>query len=152
SSRNGCSRKCQGLRSERESASCDSPLGLSGPDLAGRGPRPSATGHRLRVAFRCTGRVAASTRATAVFGEVRNQTVHRLEIRAVVDEPALLPRTNQPGVGELLQVKRKRCGRHIEHLRDLARRETGGSLLDQKTEEREPSVLRERSESLERCR
>jgi len=94
------------------------------------------------IRARMRGGIAGVARATAVFGEISDQPIHRRKVGAVMDKPALLARADETGVRELLQMERQRRGRHAEHLRDASRRKTLGATFDEQPEQRESRFLR----------
>src|SRR4029453_7705558 len=87
-----------------------------------------------------------ATRAAAVFGEIADQAVHRRNIRAIPDEPAVTLILDQAGIHEFLEVKgeRRRCEFELEG--DGAGRQAIASVLDQQTEDRQAGFLGERSQ------
>jgi hypothetical protein len=63
---------------------------------------------------------AAALAAAAVFGQVADQCIHRRNIRRIKYLPARARGDQQPGAGQLLQMKRQRGRRDIESLADVA--------------------------------
>src|SRR4029077_20026529 len=115
--------------------------GMDCPRHAGPWLRRAATEHFLWRAIGRASRLASAARAAAVLGQIRDQAVHRPEIGAVMDEPTLLPRADEPGVCQLLQVERQCRGRHVELLCNAAGCEPGGPLLDEQPEQRQSCLL-----------
>src|SRR5438477_10728625 len=74
----------------------------------------------------CTGAATAT-----VLGEVADELVHVLEVRAVDDEAAVLAAAHEAGAGEVREVKRERGRRQLELLANPSGRQPFGPGLDQ---------------------
>src|SRR5437762_11490935 len=85
----------------------------------------------------------------AVLREVADQLVHVLEVRAVDDEAAVLAAANQPGAGEVREVKRERGRRQLELFADAPGGEPFGPGLDQQAIRLEARLLREGGERVD---
>jgi hypothetical protein len=71
---------------------------------------------RQRLAIRAA---ALSSKAATVFGKKLDQSVHALEIRAVVEIATVPSADHKSGLNQALQVKRKRRRRQIQALRQF---------------------------------
>src|SRR5262245_25434544 len=92
---------------------------------------------------RCNGRRAGSATA-AVLGEVADQCVHVVEVSGVDDEAAFLAVANQAGVREVRQMEGERCRRELQSLSDRACGQPLRPCLNQKSEDRETGLMRQR--------
>ncbi len=106
--------------------------------------------HRLRDVRDDAGRVANAAGAAAIFREVADQVIHRSDIGAIPDEPALRMRGNETRARQLLQVKRERRRRYAEPLGNVAGGQALGRVLDQQAEYRKAVFLRQRAQGRQR--
>jgi hypothetical protein len=82
-------------------------------------PSGRLANNRMRfISTRPVSETASLPSTTAGSGTPQYQAVHRLELGAVPDETTLRKGGNEPGVGQLFEVKRKRRGRYPKALRN----------------------------------
>src|SRR5216684_3106999 len=95
----------------------------------------------------CTGAAAAT-----VLGEVADELIHVLEVRAVDDEAAVLAAAHEAGAGEVREMKRERGRRQLEFFADASRRQPFGPGLDQQPVRLEARLLGEGGERVDDLR
>lgn len=78
---------------------------------------------------------------TTVFGEKADEVVHRCEIGGTEDETALMARSDQLRVVQLLQVEGQSRWRNAQLLAYPADRQTLRPTLDQQSEDGKPGLL-----------
>lgn len=112
--------------------------GFSGQMRLPAAPAPGCAG--------CVGgaggfRRAADLALAAIFGEVGNQRVHRIIVRAVKDVAAFAMAGDKAGTAKLAGMKAEHGRRQLKPGCDLAGAKANGSLLHQQAENTKPGVL-----------
>ena len=76
-----------------------------------------------------------------VFGEISDKAVHRIEIRGIQDETAVLPTDQKISVRKLFQVKGQSRSWKLERFGDLANRRTIRAHFDEISKDGQSAFL-----------